>query len=189
MKKYILAALLLGSSLGAQIAVGKTTVSGNSSILEFAGMTSTSLPGDSDTGNFRGIILPAVASSPVFNAVTPTTNNPQNGTFLYDKQIRKVRMFENGIWIDMTDESAAVPMVSVATNAQESLSGAGVIIGSNTSSAKGVLVLESSNKSLILPHIKNPSDAVKSPYPGMMCYDTASNSVAVYDGNNWSYWK
>ena len=178
----ILAAIHIVS---AQVAIGKTTVSGNSSLLEFGGMTSTGLPTDTDTGNFRGIILPAVTSSPVFSAVSPSTNHPQNGTFLYSKQSRTVMMFENGRWINMTDEgNAAAVIPSSGTE-----TGNGVIIGSAASSAKGVLVLESADKGLVLPHVKNPQSTVKSPYPGMMCYGTVSNSVAVYDGANWSYWK
>ena len=29
---------------------------------------------------------------------------------------------------------------------------------------------------------------VFSPYPGMMCYDMASKTVAIFDGTQWSYW-
>ncbi|WP_148043492.1 hypothetical protein [Chryseobacterium sp. G0240] len=62
-------------------------------------------------------------------------------------------------------------------------------MGASTSSAPGVLVLESANKALILPKVAAPHLNVKNPYPGMICYDTASKSMAVFDGLKWSYWK
>lgn len=185
MKKYILLFLVAGNLVHAQVSIGKKSLSGSSSILEFSGMTQTFAPEDTETANVKGIMLPAVVVTPVFASVTPSTNHPQNGTFLFDKQISTVRMFENGNWIDMTDpgnSSAAIPVTGIET-------GSGVIIGASSSSAKGALVLEASNKAMILPHIKNPHLTVKSPYPGMMCFDTVSRSVAVFDGNKWSYWK
>lgn len=177
MIKYILSLLVAGLA-NAQVAIGKAEVSGSSSILEFAGNVT-------NTTNSRGIILPAVNSSPVFPVVSPSTNNPQNGTFIFDKQSRKVRMFENGSWIDLSDEGNSGSIIPVAG----SEAGSGVIIGAQNTTAQGVLVLESADKALVLPHISNPHLTVKSPYPGMMCYDIVSNSLAVYDGINWNFWK
>ncbi len=65
----------------------------------------------------------------------------------------------------------------------------GVVIGGPASTADGVLVLESANKAMILPRINTPHLNVKNPYPGMMCYDTASKTLAVFDGSVWNYWK
>ncbi|WP_146943781.1 hypothetical protein [Chryseobacterium hagamense] len=183
--KYILPLLLAGNFINAQVSIGKQGLSGGSSILEFAGMTQTFAPEDMETSNIRGIILPSVVASPVFTPVNPSTNHPQNGTFLLDRQTSKVRMFENGNWIDMTDSGNVSSLIPVAGTE----TGNGVIVGAASSSSKGVLVLESATKAMILPHIKNPHLTVKSPYPGMMCFDTVSKSVAVFDGNKWSYWK
>lgn len=185
MKSLNVVLILIFNCVNAQVAIGKTTISGNSSILEFAGNTTDNLPTNAETTNFRGIILPGVTASPVFPAVTPSTNNPQNGTFLFDRQMQTIRMYENGIWVNLSDTGNSTGMVPLSGTEK----GEGVIIGAATSSATGVLVLESSDKALILPHIKNPHTTVKSPYPGMMCYDTFSNSVAFYDGKNWNYWK
>lgn len=185
MRKYILPLLLAGNFISAQVSIGKQGLSGGSSILEFSGMTQTFAPEDMETGNVRGIILPAVAASPAFTPVNPSTDHPQNGTFLFDRQTSKVRMFENGSWTDMTD--AGTSSATVPVNGTET--GNGVIIGAASSNSKGALVLESATKAMILPYIKNPHLTVKSPYPGMMCFDTVSKSVAVFDGNKWSYWK
>ena len=43
---------------------------------------------------------------------------------------------------------------------------------------------EQVRNSIGYPHLN-----VKSPYPGMMCFDTVSNTLAVFDGENWNYWK
>jgi hypothetical protein len=185
MKQYLLVLLLVGNFMNAQVAIGKNNIVSVSSIIEFGGETATNATNDSETTNFRGIILPSVTSSPAFTSVTPSSANPQNGTFVFDRQIMKVRMFENGKWTDMTDTGTVSGIITSSGTA----TGEGVIFGSSTSSAEGTLILESSDKAIVLPHIKDPATKVKSPYQGMMCYDTLSNSVAIFDGLNWSYWK
>ena len=181
-KIVIVFSLLLGTVAQAQISIGgKQSVATESSILDFYGMTNSDDLTDSSTANTKGIILPAVDDLPVFS-----DNTANNGTFVFDRNEKKVRMFEAGAWKDLSlnagDDTAIVP------NDSESV-GQGAILGGTSSKAEGVLVLESMNKALVLPHIKNPHINVKSPYPGMMCYDTISNSLAVFDGVFWNYWK
>jgi len=48
----------------------------------------------------------------------------------------------------------------------------------------GVLVLEGETKAL-LPKIEKTDESVKSPYPGMMCYDSNRKALAVFDGALW----
>lgn len=154
---------LLSISMSAQIAIGKPTVDG-SGIMDFA------------TGLNKGIILPAVNTTP---------GTPTNGTFVLDKNDKKIKMLENEIWVDLTKSGNTNSLI---TNTGTE-TGQGVIVGSETSPASGILVLESSNHALILPKISNPEINVKSPYPGMMCYDTVSKSMAIFDGVAWNYWK
>lgn len=156
----------LASYASGQVAIEKENITGTSTILDF----------DSTAGNSKGIILPSIDNIPILTA-------DNNGTFLFDKTDRKVKMYENNTWIALSNtgsSSQIIPNTSVESG--------GVIIGKSTSNAKGVLVLESSDKAIILPKIMNPHTTVKSPYPGMMCYDTASKSLAVFDGSNWNYW-
>lgn len=184
MKKSIYSIIFcsIASVAFGQVSIGgNQSVNGNSTILDFAGGTATESSADQATTNEKGIILPAVGSSPT----TLDANN--NGTFLFDRNLKMVRMFENGSWVNLSD-AVGNDIPSTMVNASNEV-GKGVIIGAQSSSAKGVLVLESTNKAMILPHIKNPHTTVKSPYPGMMCYDTVSNSLAVYDGTRWNYWK
>lgn len=157
-------------SLHAQIAIGKQNINGTQTILDF----------DDSPGNTSGIVLPALTSRPVL-----TANN--NGTFILDKSDRIVKMYENNTWKSLTDQGD-ITVVNSNNNTSSETSGK-VIIGDETSTAAGVLVLESTNKAMILPKVANPHINVRNPYPGMMCYDTVSRSLAVYNGTKWSYWK
>lgn len=175
MKKivYTAALVIMANFANAQVAIGKEIVVGNSTILDFNSINNT-----------NGIILPAVDN--VSNALAATTTN-NNGTFLFDKSDSKVKMYEAGSWIDMTGVGSSTKLVVNTSN--DSSTQQGVIMGADTSNAKGVLVLESATKAMILPKIANPHLNVKSPYPGMMCYDTTSRTIAVFDGALWNYWK
>lgn len=177
MKKIILTICFLATVhfASAQVSIGgKTNVEGTSTILDF----------NSTLNNTNGIILPAVTNLTLALASSPTYNN---GTFLFDKNTGMIKMFENNTWVNL---SGAGNVASIMVNTTvESGENQGVIIGSDSSNAKGVLVLESADKAMILPRIATPHTTVKSPYPGMMCYDTTSKTIALFDGSVWNYWK
>ncbi|NML72171.1 hypothetical protein HHL23_20615 [Chryseobacterium sp. RP-3-3] len=61
--------------------------------------------------------------------------------------------------------------------------------GAASSSAQGVLMLESTSKALVLPKVNHPVTSMKSTIAGTMCYDTVSKTIAVFDGVKWSFWK
>lgn len=174
MKKIIFCLLFSQFTLFsvAQVAIGKNTVEGTNTLLDF----------NNTLTNTSGIILPALETSPLG---LPTANN---GTFIFDRTLKKVRMFENNSWVDLTDEGDETA-IQLNTASDNTAVTTGVIVGSETSDANGVLILESTNKAMILPKINRPHENVKSPYAGMMCYDTESKSLAIFDGTNWSYWK
>lgn len=182
MNKFIYTALLVSMAafVNAQVSIGgKQTVEGNATLLDFNSPLSADTNSTSNN-NTNGIILPAVLED---DAVT----SPSNGTFIYDYEAKTVKLFANNGWISLSEQgnnSQIVVNASADLNASQ-----GAIIGSQTSAAKGVLILESSDKAMILPRIQNPHINVKSPYPGMMCYDTVRKSLAVFDGTNWNYWK
>lgn len=155
----------------AQVAIGKEVVDGESTILDF----------DDSANNARGLILPAVES------VSAVLSEENNGTFVFDKTDKTVKVYQNNQWSLLSDEGSLIGLV--VNTSDENTSDQGVIIGSDSSNAEGVLVLESADKAMILPRIANPHTTVKSPYAGMMCYDTVSKSLAVFDGSVWNYWK
>ena len=175
MKRIIFTGILITLSLNsnAQISLGKDNVNGNSALLDF----------NDDPSNTKGIMLPVVT-----NAAAVTT--PANGTFIYDRENKIVKMREKNVWVNLTGDVPGDASKALLNSSTEQ-EGAGVILGmgAETSSAKGVLVLESSDKAMILPKIASPHQNVKSPYPGMMCYDTVTKSLAVFDGSNWYFWR
>lgn len=177
MKKIIYTITLssLASFAFGQVAIGKQSVTGTTTLLDF----------DNTTGNTKGIILPAVENNSTALAATVTDNN---GTFLFDKSDQKVKMYENSTWVNLSDKGSVTSALTANTNTSAE-NGKGAIIGADTTTAKGILVLENTTKAMILPQIANPDTSVKSPYPGMMCYDTASKTLALFDGVNWNYWK
>ncbi|MDR6923710.1 MULTISPECIES: hypothetical protein [Chryseobacterium] len=176
MKKIIYSILFCSLAVFAsgQVAIGKESVNGTATILDF----------NNTAGNTNGIILSAVNNLSGALSSAPPENN---GTFLFDKSDKKVKMYENGVWIELSDSGNDSQIIT--NTSAESGGNQGVIIGASTSNARGVLVLEAQSKALILPQINTPHTAVKGPYPGMMCYDTASKSLAVFDGSSWNYWK
>ncbi len=167
MKKIILifCILWLGFYSFAQVAIGKSSVDG-SGLLDFA------------QGTTKGIILPIVET-------LPAASSTLNGTFLMDKNDSKIKMCENSVWVDLSDTGSTA---SVNFNTSNDV-GVGAIIGASTTTTPGDLVLESSDKALILPKVTDPHINVKSPIAGMMVYDLTSKSLAVYDGLKWNYWK
>ncbi|MBS1571159.1 MAG: hypothetical protein JST62_02015, partial [Bacteroidetes bacterium] len=70
------------------------------------------------------------------------------------------------------------------------VSSAKTIIGASSSLADGVLVLESTNKAMVLPMVTDTNN-IPDPAPGMMVYinKTGAKRLAVYNGNKWTYWK
>lgn len=167
--------ILTMTSAKGQVAIGKTSLATASAILDF----------DNAETNKKGIILSAVDN--VDNALASITAS-NNGTFLFDKSDNKIKMYENDTWVSLSDMTGKSESI-IVNNSVESPNNQGAIIGKQSSDAKGVLVLESPDKALVLPWIQNPHITVKNPYPGMMCYDTFSRSLAVFDGSSWNYWK
>lgn len=163
----IVAALVIFNFSIAQVAIGKQVVDGSSTVLDFNNVA----------GNTKGLILPATSGLPTGTLV--------NGTFIFDVTDNKVKVYENDTWKSLSDAGNSSAIVA---NTSAEL-GKGVIMGAATSTADGVLILESSDKAMILPQIATPHLNVKNPYPGMMCYDTASKTLAIFDGSVWNYWK
>lgn len=181
MKNIILPILIfISAKASTQVIIGDdkgTTANKTSVLLEFA-----------KTQN-KGIILPYIKTLPT---------NPAEGTIILDATNpadARVKYF-NGQWTDLsiitedadkgnvTAHLAQQPATPVAnTNAK-------VIIGSNTSDADGVLVLESTTKAMVLPTV-NSTDDIINPAPGMMVYvsnkETNEKLFAIFNGTSWSF--
>lgn len=163
--------------LNAQVAIGDAT--GTASV-------KTSVLLDFAAGQNKGIILPYVRTLPAA---------PAEGTLVLDaSDATKARIkYYNGSWIDLSGQDADISAVMAtqptAAQAPEPAN-AKTVIGAVSSAANGVLVLESTTKSMILPIVQDVQN-IPSPSPGMMVYINKSGAkrLAVYNGSKWSYWR
>ncbi|MEG1591521.1 hypothetical protein [Chryseobacterium sp.] len=175
MKKIIISSicLMISGMAFSQVIIGNdtgTATDKTSVLLEFANT------------NDRGIVLPYLRTMPT----TPT-----EGTIIVDAtDATKAKIkYYNGTWQDLSSGNEA-DISSLLTKQPTITEGTtvGTIIGSDQTSAKGVLVLESSNKAIILPQVTS-TDAVINPAPGMMVYIKGTNKrLAVFNGSKWTYW-
>lgn len=185
MKKSLVMALFSCITYG-QVAIGKTSLSSDSVLLEFYDKNS-----DGVNDNVKGIILPYITDTAQLNTAS-FKNSVDGGIFVYDSKDHKVKVFSNNTWLDLSDDgSIKIPNNAFSTqntDSSDELDG-GIIIGDYNNAPKGAFVLNSANKAMILPKIKDPHSIVKNPFPGMICYDTIRKALAVFNGSDWTYWK
>ena len=165
--------LLFTTSLSAQVAIGKATVSSPAVSLEFY----------DNADNTRGIILPWVTS-------TAAVTGAVNGTIVYNTSDRKVYVKYASGWRDLSVDTTG----TVTTTLQDALSDldtAKVLIGGDpaTDTTPGILVLADTDKAMVLPKVASPHLNIVNPAPGMMVYDTTKKQLAVFNGTVWSFWK
>ena len=165
--------LLFATTLSAQVAIGKTSISSPAVSLEFY----------DNPDNTRGIILPWVTS-------TAAVTGAVNGTIVYNTADRKVYVKYASGWRDLSVDTTG----TVTTTLQDALSDldtAKVLIGGDpaTDTTPGILVLADTNKAMVLPKVASPHLNIVNPSPGMMVYDTTKKQLAVFNGTVWSFWK
>ncbi|WP_147366865.1 hypothetical protein [Epilithonimonas arachidiradicis] len=176
MKKLmiLMALVMIKSKVFAQVIFGDgvgTPTDKTSVLVEF-----------SNVGN-RGLILPYVTDktaittpgSIIFDASTPTS--------------AKAKYYNGTTWVDLSVQPAnATSYLTIQPTARENANSK-VVIGSNTSAADGILVLESTNKAMVLP-ITNSYQNIVNPAPGTMVLLTNGplKTLAVYNGEQWSFW-
>ena len=173
--KNIVATLTLffATTLSAQVAIGKATVSSPAVSLEFY----------DNADNTRGIILPWVTN-------TAAVTGAVNGTLVYNTADKKIYVKYASGWRDLSVDNTG----AVNTTLQDSLTDqdtAKVLIGGDpaTDTTPGILVLADTNKAMVLPKVASPHLNIVNPSPGMMVYDTTKKQLAVFNGTVWSFWK
>lgn len=172
---FTLIIALSSGFLFSQVAIGKTTISSPSVSLEFG------------AGN-KGMILPWVTS-------TAAVTNVVDGTMVYDLTDKKVKVKYTAGWKDFSikpsgstvDPITSIDGVVIQNTANENTS-AKTAIGTLTTTP-GILVLEDSNKAMVLPKVASPHLNIINPSPGMIIYDTFNKQLAVFNGRDWSFWK
>ena len=166
--KNIIAAIFISNLYFGQVAIEKTTVDG-SGILDFPLLTT------------KGIILPNVTNS---SSMTPVTR----GTIVYDNTTKNAQYYD-GAWKSLNFFSTPGKAEILQPGSDIPNTKVGAIIGKQTTTAEGVLVLESNNKALILPKVESPVANINSPVAGTMVYDPTKKIMAIYNGLVWTFWK
>ncbi|SEF61427.1 hypothetical protein SAMN05421847_0454 [Halpernia humi] len=135
----------------------------------------------------KGIILP-------YDRILPAGSGLAEGTILLDATNpldAKVKYY-NGSWQDLSSGNGANVSSYLSSQPASAIEQTtkGAIIGSDTSPVNGVLILESTDKAMVLPMVQNTDD-ITDPAPGMMVYinKTGAKRLAVFNGAKWTFWK
>ncbi|MGU3374855.1 hypothetical protein [Chryseobacterium sp. M5A1_1a] len=166
-------ALFTACAVKSQVVIGKQNVSNASVSIEFA------------NNENRGLILPYIENK---GGIT------QEGTIIYDVTDHKVKYLKNGgQWVNLSEDDGTATTVGIADLSIQGASKTENMTAKTTigipSSTNGILVLEASDKAMILPKVASPHLNIIAPAPGMMVYDTVKKQLAVYNGKTWSFWK
>jgi hypothetical protein len=168
MKKKFLLAFILTYYLGvSQVAIGKTVLESASSSIEFGSEN-------------RGLVLPWVASESAVSGVV-------NGTMIFDVSDKKVKAYVNNAWKDLSIDTSGIADTTLQDGLVEEAA-AKVSFGPVTSTP-GILVLEDTNRAMVLPKVASPYLNIVSPTAGMIVYDTDKKMLAVFNGTVWTFWK
>ncbi len=165
---FIIGILFTGLAVNAQASIGKNESPDGSGILDF------------EAGGKSGIVLPWVTALPEEAALT-------GGVMIFDTNLKKVRYYNNTNWVDLSKRAGQVDL-TIQDLVPESIK-RGIVIGALISSVARVLVLESSDKALVLPKVVSTHLNIVNPMPGTICYDTVKKLVCVCNGNEWTFWK
>jgi len=202
--KYILILIVLLSKLvKSQIVIGDNagvSPAHNKALLSF-------------TSENMGIILPLINST----AEDATSNNALKvpGVLYVSRKDRQVKVYmspspqnPDGL-IALTQKLPISITIPSENTYSESLPNAGVIMGASTTTQKGILVLESAEKTLVLPKLGSakvsPHKSLKDPYIGTIGFSEIENAIFpatkpykkflwVYGGGNksdgqWHLWR
>lgn len=158
----------------AQVAIGKKTVTGTDTLLDFG------------SDNNKGLVLPWVTN----------LNSNTTGTLYYDTKDGKVKCTGVDATIDLSVRGLDTPFSTTHADyinnyTEHNSSDLGTVIGSETTTKKGVLVIEPTSadpaKGIILPIVTDYSK-IGVPAPGTLVYDSSIAMVCVYDGEKWAFW-
>ncbi len=176
--------LLLVFLSSAQLLIDKETPTNNSVILEFGS--------DGD----KGIVLPRITDAGFYNSyLSPGglyLSAIGNENYVYFGQVMvklpsygamslTPRKIKNDKRFDPNENGYNTVRLKDNNNPQS------FIVGANSSTRFGALVLESTSKAMVLPIVNKYSD-IGSPEPGTIAYDKTHKVLVVFDGEKWAFW-
>lgn len=142
----------------AQVAIGKTGITNSSVLLEF------------------GTAPKGIRLNPVENVTSLTASA---GTIAFDGATGSFRYYNGTGW--STSDAGGI---TGGNPTEPDNNTQGTIIGATTSSLQGAVILEASDKAIVLPKVSNAL-VIASPPKGLMVYDISLKALKVYNGNNW----
>ncbi|MDO5656517.1 MAG: hypothetical protein Q4G27_10295 [Flavobacteriaceae bacterium] len=177
-KLSIWTTLLLVVTLSAQVAIEKDYTGNPSVLLEFndtrdAAKTATDGVTEAIAGKNKTLILPIVE----------TINANEDGTIWFDAADNIIKYKSPAGTVNMTEAGSDVVSPAFAEIATPQ----GTIIGEETSTANGVLVLEANDKAMVLPVVDGIASVIN-PEPGSMVYDKQEKAIAIFNGDVWYFW-
>lgn len=169
MKQFLISffLLLVSNTVFSQVAIGKEAISSQSVSLEFGSEN-------------KGLILPWVP----IEAVLANLQEPGTLVLATQGNISQVGFKKNTDWGVLTDNG------TVNSTLQDNLTekpASKVSIGTPTNT-DGILVLEDTNKAMILPKVASPHLNIIKPEPGTIVFDTVKQQLAVFNGVQWYFW-
>lgn len=187
-KTVVICGIAISAWVSSQVRIGGANSVSNTS--------STSVLLEFGTDNDKGIILPYVETVP------SGTNDAKGGTIIFDvsanSEYRVKVKNENAGWSDLSQVSGYSPSVESIVKPPQALpltdkAGAKAVIGNSATATDGVLVLDSSDKAMVLPIVSNYTN-IPNPSPGMMAFlkhptDSAKHRLIVFNGQKWTFWK
>ena len=153
----------------------------------------TSVLMDFERTNNRGILLPSVNS---------TTTISTAGTLVLDATTpssSEFKLKKNGTsWFSYSRNNGNASAITSNRPSINDYSTAKVVVGADTSTVDGALVLESTTKAMVLPVVSSLNN-IANPSPGMMVFldkNTCTNYstpcedkfLAFFNGTEWSIW-
>lgn len=181
---------ILPFTIHAQVAIGKSSITNNN--------PSISLEFGDYVVNGRGIIVPWVISA-------GDVADAEKGTIIFDTsdKIMKYKKHD-GTWFHLSKNEVTTVEGNinydttgmVNTSFQDTYNGMVITenINAKTSigiptATPGILVLEDTDKAMVLPKVPNPHLNIVNPESGTMVFDTVNKQLAIYNGKVWSFWK
>lgn len=126
--------------------------------------------------------------------VEDKTGITAEGSIIFDTSDFRAKYLKNdGNWVNLSSDDGTSDTIGFAdlsiqgpdkTEYSDAKTGIGTLTATD-----GILVLEDTNKAMILPKVASPHLNIIDPAPGLIVYDTDSRQLAVYNGKVWSFWK
>lgn len=173
----IIIATITTAALTAQVSIEKDFTGNPNVILEFNDRRDAAKTANGTTainGENKTLILPIVSE---INSAS------SEGTIWFDANDNIIKYKSATGIINMTDAGSDESTPDFAEIATPN----GTIVGAESTTAPGVLVLEATDKAMVLP-VVNGVAAVVNPEPGSMVYDNQEKAIAVFNGVEWFFW-